>query len=76
MRVNTNGLEPHPGAHDMPRVQGACPACRRESLFLSPAGIVMCAEVRCADPYAPSQALESFALPVLQVEQLPLDRAS
>lgn len=40
-----------------PEVQGRCPACHGESLFLGEGGYVTCSRIDCPDPDAPSRAL-------------------
>lgn len=41
-----------------PTVQGHCPACHRESLFLGSGGYVTCARIECPEPDAASTLLE------------------
>lgn len=41
-----------------PTVQGRCPACRGESLFLGSGGYVTCARLDCPDPEAATRILE------------------
>jgi hypothetical protein len=41
-----------------PTVQGRCPACRGESLFLGSDGYVTCARLDCPDPEAATRILE------------------
>ncbi|WP_318196887.1 hypothetical protein [Streptomyces sp. MCL20-2] len=41
-----------------PTVQGNCPACHRESLFLGSSGYVTCARLECPEPDAASTLLE------------------
>ncbi|MFJ8348176.1 hypothetical protein ACIQ9J_17715 [Streptomyces sp. NPDC094153] len=47
-------------ADHMPKVQGSCPACGRESLFLGGGGFVTCAMLSCPKPDAPTDALENL----------------
>ncbi|TFV33158.1 hypothetical protein E4K10_30220 [Streptomyces sp. T1317-0309] len=42
----------------LPTVQGRCPACRRESLFLGSGGYVTCAQLGCTQPDAATDVLE------------------
>lgn len=42
----------------LPTVQGRCPACGRESLFLGDGGYVTCSRVDCTEPDAASTLLE------------------
>ncbi|MFE6551671.1 hypothetical protein ACFVHS_25170 [Streptomyces sp. NPDC057746] len=42
----------------LPKVQGRCPACRRESLFLGSGGYVTCAQAACSKPDAATAVLE------------------
>lgn len=41
-----------------PEVQGRCPACHGESLFLGSDGYVTCARLDCPDPEAATRILE------------------
>lgn len=41
-----------------PTVQGRCPACGGESLFLGSGGYVTCARMECPDPEAATRILE------------------
>ncbi|MEU6397848.1 DUF6085 family protein [Streptomyces cinnamoneus] len=41
-----------------PDVQGRCPACHGESLFLGSGGYVTCARLECPDPEAATRLLE------------------
>lgn len=41
----------------MVKVQGQCPACGRESLFLGDGGYVTCAILECPQPEAASDLL-------------------
>lgn len=47
-------VEPYPGR---PQVQGHCPACGRESLFLGAEGHVTCAILACPNPCAADELL-------------------
>jgi hypothetical protein len=40
-----------------PRVQGECPACGNEALFLGEGGFVTCARLSCESPWAASESL-------------------
>jgi hypothetical protein len=42
-----------------PRVQGHCPACSWDSLFLGTGGYVTCSRIECPDPTAASNLLEA-----------------
>ncbi|MEV6081809.1 DUF6085 family protein [Streptomyces sp. NPDC052069] len=42
----------------LPTVQGHCPACHSESLFLGSSGYVTCARIDCPEPDAASTLLE------------------
>ena len=42
---------------NMETVQGRCPACGSERLFLGAGGYVTCLWIECPDPTAPSKAL-------------------
>ncbi|MFE2164848.1 DUF6085 family protein [Streptomyces sp. NPDC059447] len=41
-----------------PSVQGRCPACHGQSLFLGEGGYVTCARIDCPDPEAATRILE------------------
>lgn len=41
-----------------PEVQGRCPACRGQSLFLGDGGYVTCARIECPEPDAATRVLE------------------
>ncbi len=42
-----------------PLVQGACPACRRRTLFLGTSGYVTCGAAECPDPAAATDLLDA-----------------
>lgn len=44
--------------YGLPAVQGRCPACHRESLFLGDGGYVTCRRLECTDPEAATKLLE------------------
>ena len=46
-----------------PKVQGRCPSCGRESLFLGSGGYVTCSIIGCADPDAAHDALTPAPTP-------------
>lgn len=46
------------GARALPDVQGRCPACRGQSLFLGDGGYVTCSRIDCPDPEAATRVLE------------------
>ncbi|MFB7574653.1 hypothetical protein [Streptomyces sp. NPDC056165] len=54
--ADDNRLEAQAGR--MPKVQGTCPACRSDSLFLGSGGFVTCASLSCPKPDAPTVVLE------------------
>jgi hypothetical protein len=55
---------PRPTAH--PTVQGRCPTCRRESLFLGAGGYVTCRRLECPQPMAATALLERTNAPSKQ----------
>lgn len=58
-QINTAGLYAHPArsAAGMPVVRGMCPSCGLKDLFLASGGHVTCANLRCRNPCAASDAL-------------------
>ncbi|MFJ4552101.1 hypothetical protein ACIP4X_23305 [Streptomyces sp. NPDC088817] len=58
-QVLTDNARREAQADHMPKVQGSCPACGRESLFLGGGGFVTCAMLSCPKPDAPTDALEN-----------------
>lgn len=46
-----------------PNVQGYCPACRGQSLFLGSGGYVTCRRLDCPDPEAATKVLEQKETP-------------
>lgn len=60
--LTTTGLEP--GAWGFPKVEGQCPGCSKESLFLAVGGYVTCSYIPCPNPSAPSDLLTTHELNV------------
>lgn len=52
-------------AWEMRKVEGACPACRSESLFLGADGHVTCSWIECPDPCAPDRRLHKDKRPTI-----------
>lgn len=42
--------EPFGNVGNFPKVEGKCPACGRDSLFLASGGFVTCSIIGCMDP--------------------------
>ncbi len=58
----------------MVRVEGFCPACGKETLFLGEGGYVTCSQLGCPVPDAATRVLEDAALRELLVEAVAQDR--
>lgn len=52
--------EPFGNVGNFPKVQGKCPACGRESLFLASGGYVTCSIIGCTNPSAADEALAAM----------------
>ena len=55
---NGTGNQPFGNVDLFPKVQGRCPACGSNSLFLGDGGYVTCSVLGCPDPCAASNVLE------------------